>query len=454
MNYNKDVYMKRNIFLLMQFSLQLLFFAFTFIACNNEDKQLGEDGELSIKYLYPKIVEPGQVLSITGTGFSSVSEVYFAGDVVATSIQKVGLNQIDVVVPDGIQDGPVTLKGEQGSVVSETQVRVAAPAVSVVYPTEVKTGEVLFIKGTDLKNIDQVVFPDDVIVNAVDFVRKNDVELQVKVPKGTIDGSGIVKVVSKGGKIINAGEVAITVVDEPVGGDVIRISLFEGSFDIGNWSADLMMPCSLLTSDVVAGAKFVIEYEIQNSGAQLKVKRSNNQNSTFDNSIPNGWGIDLPDGSSSFDFEITQGDLDFMAEQVDDNIVIQGKNAIIKKVYIEVEKPAEIILFEGDFDIGNWSADLLISNEGFAQVTAGSTFMIEYEMKDTWAQLKVKRSNSQNSTFENSTPNGWGIDLSEGSTSFGFEITQGDLDFIAGLPGDDLAIQGSNAVIKRVLVIP
>ena len=61
MNYNKDVYMKRNIFLLMQFSLQLLFFAFTFIACNNEDKQLGEDGELSIKYLYPKIVEPGQV---------------------------------------------------------------------------------------------------------------------------------------------------------------------------------------------------------------------------------------------------------------------------------------------------------------------------------------------------------------------------------------------------------
>ena len=151
MNYNKDVYMKRNIFLLMQFSLQLLFFAFTFIACNNEDKQLGEDGELSIKYLYPKIVEPGQVLSITGTGFSSVSEVYFAGDVVATSIQKVGLNQIDVVVPDGIQDGPVTLKGEQGSVVSETQVRVAAPAVSVVYPTEVKTGEVLFIKGTDLQ---------------------------------------------------------------------------------------------------------------------------------------------------------------------------------------------------------------------------------------------------------------------------------------------------------------
>lgn len=443
--------MRKQLFLCMQMAILLLFLSVC-VACNDEDEQVSGDVALDIKDFYPRKAEAGQILVITGSGMDKVTEVVFASDVAVSDFERIGLNQINVVIPAGVKEGAISLRSGQDVVTSLQELYLAQTAIATAYPEELKTGEVLIIKGQDLSCVKQIIFPNDVTVNAVDFVRKSETEIQVKVPRGTIDGIGMVKAVTASGKELEVAEIAITVVKEPEGG-IVRVLLFDGTFDLGNWSGDLLISNELFV-DVIAGASFTVEYEMKDTWGNLKVKRSSAQNSTFENSIPNGWGIDLAGGSSSFSFIVTQGDLEFIALQPGDKFALQGSNAIIKKVYVEFTKPTDILLWEGGFDLGNWSGDLTIPNDAFAQVSAGSTLMIEYEMKDTWGNLKVKRSDKQNSTFENSTPNGWGIDLAGGSTNYSFVVTQGDLDFIKAQPGDKLALQGSNAVIKKVLIIP
>jgi len=90
------------------------------------------------------------------------------------------------------------------------------PKFSTIFPKEVKTGEELTIKGENLIEIQQVIFPDNVFIDAMHFKRKSDTEIIVVVPSGTIDGEGTLQIVALSGDIITTSPFSIEVTDEPI----------------------------------------------------------------------------------------------------------------------------------------------------------------------------------------------------------------------------------------------
>ena len=442
--------------LLLIYTFILCLFSLTVVSCEDKNDSDAFSDNLYIKDVQPKKEVPRKHISERDKGLRKNLQWELSHNITESNSERRGLNKMYIKVPVGFQGGHIKFKTEDSELTNEKELLWARPEILNSYPTELKTGETLIVKGNDLKSIKQATFDDKVTLPAVDFIRKNDSEIQIRIPRGTNNGENTVKLITYDDKELLVGVVNIEVINEPDPGDgSIKIILFEGEFDLGNWSGDLLIPTSLFVG-VKADADFVVEYEMTDSWGNLKVKRSDALNDTFENSTPNGWGIDLVGESTSFTFKVTQGDIDLIATLVDDNFALQGSNAIIKKVYVEtITEPStsEIVIFEDEFDIGNWSNDLLIPNSLMSGVSAGSMMIVEYEMTDSWGNLKVKRSDALNDTFENSIPNGWGIDLPGGSTSFSFEITQGDLDVIASQPDDNLAIQGSNAIIKKVYIV-
>jgi len=67
-----------------------------------------------------------------------------------------------------------------------------------------------------LLEIQQVIFPDNVVVDALHFKRKSDTEIIVVVPPGTINGLGALQLVTIDGRTLTTTNITIEVVEEPV----------------------------------------------------------------------------------------------------------------------------------------------------------------------------------------------------------------------------------------------
>ena len=63
--------------------------------------------------------------------------------------------------------------------------------------------------------VQQVIFPDDIVVDALHFKRKSDTEIIVVVPPGTINGDGVLKIVTLSGTILTTTIISIEVIEIP-----------------------------------------------------------------------------------------------------------------------------------------------------------------------------------------------------------------------------------------------
>lgn len=190
------------------------------IACSDEADQAAATDELSIKMVQPVNIVTGQKVYITGSNFTDVKEIIFPENISVTNFERVGFNQLSVIAPAGIKDGIILLKSGDGQVYeSPNEIHAVSPKFKMIFPVEIKTGEVLTIQGENLLEIKQIIFPDDVVVDALFFNRKSETEIKVTVPKGTINGLGMVKMVSLMGNEINTSNITIEVSDDDSGDD-------------------------------------------------------------------------------------------------------------------------------------------------------------------------------------------------------------------------------------------
>ena len=186
----------------------------SFSACDTTSDQTADVTETSIKMVYPEKVVAGQTLFIVGSNFNDVTEIVLPDNISVKNFERVGFNQLSVVVPDGLKSGFVILKADGKEFKAPNEIKAVAPTFSVIFPTAVKTGEEVTIKGENLLEIQQIIFPDDVVVDALHFKRKSDTEIKVIVPKGTIDGSGTLQMITIAGTTLTTTAITIEVVEE------------------------------------------------------------------------------------------------------------------------------------------------------------------------------------------------------------------------------------------------
>ena len=221
-----------------------LFMSVMLTGCKDDASSSGESG-LSVKVFAPTRVMPGQKVVITGTGLADVTSVNF-GSAQATNIRMISPNDIEVTAPAGLpaEGGELTVNTASGSATASEAFTVGSPRPRSFDPAdEVGPGELLKIVGSDMQFIEKVLFLDedgnDIEVKALDFVRKAEASVQVKVPKGVAEGEGTVRVVAVDGSVITVP----AIISFKAGGgghwETQRISIWknDGSAGAISWSS-------------------------------------------------------------------------------------------------------------------------------------------------------------------------------------------------------------------------
>lgn len=199
----------------IQTILTFLILLVSFYACDTTSDQTVDATETYIKLVYPEKVVTGQTIFITGNNFNDVTEIVLPDNISVKDFKRIGFNQLSLVAPAGLKSGLVTLKAGDNEYKSPKEIQAVEPTFSAVFPNEVKTGEEITIKGENLLEIQQVIFPDDVVVDAMYFKRKSDTEINIIVPPGTINGEGVLKIVTLTGTILTTTPISIEVVETP-----------------------------------------------------------------------------------------------------------------------------------------------------------------------------------------------------------------------------------------------
>jgi hypothetical protein len=200
----------------IQLTFIFLILLASFPACDTTSDQAADVSETYIKMVYPEKVVVGQTIYIIGNNFNDVTEIVLPDNIVVANFERIGFNQLSVVAPAGLKDGFVTLKAGGIEYKSPNEIKAVTPSLSVIFPADVKTGEEVTIKGENLLEIQQVIFPDNVVVDALHFKRKSDTEIIVVVPPGTINGSGALQLVTIAGTTLTTTNITIEVVEEPI----------------------------------------------------------------------------------------------------------------------------------------------------------------------------------------------------------------------------------------------
>lgn len=207
---------------------------FLFPSC--KDKNIGGptvSNDFSITQILPKNVVIGATVSITGSNLKNVTAVIFPGGIPATSFQLVGLNEITAIAPAGMTDGFIILKTVDKEIKATMAVKVVAPSYTSQFPDTAKIGKVITILGNNLLEIQNIVFPNNVMVGALSFNRKSNTEIQVTIPVGAALGKGLLKMITLSGASIDLGNVVVLSAGLPPLAPLNYV-LFEDSF-AGNW---------------------------------------------------------------------------------------------------------------------------------------------------------------------------------------------------------------------------
>lgn len=161
----------------------------------------------------PASAQFGDEITIEGTDMDLVSSVVFSGDI-TVSVNNATANMVAVNVPIGAVSGPLTLVMVNGSMVVQTvelELLLATNAVITGMPATAAPGDMISIVGTDLDEVNEVIFPGN--VTATMFGQKTATLIQVFVPLATSTGVGNIKFITFAGEEFFSPEINIQGVD-------------------------------------------------------------------------------------------------------------------------------------------------------------------------------------------------------------------------------------------------
>lgn len=159
--------------------------AFSFAACDNGeevDTNLYKGG-VSLNSFGPCPVARGGELRFLGSGMDKVQSVSIPGCGEITDLKVVSEGELRLTVPQNAEPGKIVLKTPTGEITTKTPISYSEPiGLENLSPNPVKPGSVLAIKGEYLNLIQEVIFPENVIVAKADFISQSRKEIQLAVP--------------------------------------------------------------------------------------------------------------------------------------------------------------------------------------------------------------------------------------------------------------------------------
>jgi len=197
-------------------SLFLLFATF-FTACKKDNPAITDAEAPNITSIQPKDPKPGDVVTVTGTGFSTVlTDVKLTIGSNTISINTSTATEIKFTMPEGLTEGDLnvmikniiaTINDPEGAIIKPKPATAPVPTFTALSPASGKAGDVITISGTNFSPIvaeNQVSFAAAIGTASALVKTATATILTVEVPATAV--TGIVNIqVKTSGAVLAAG---------------------------------------------------------------------------------------------------------------------------------------------------------------------------------------------------------------------------------------------------------
>lgn len=230
-------------------------------------------------------------------------------------------------------------------------------SVKVYSPTKVIPGQEVIISGTGLDLVTSVVFPGEAAVSDIEVVN-----------------AGMIKVITPAGIDANGGELVVKTESEQV---AARIPM-----TIGNPKISIMNPSdkanvndelTITGTDMEFFSKAYFPGEDGEDVVVNAIDFNRKSTSQLRLSVPRG----IAEGMAAIRLE-----------------TCDGKQYTLPEIELSATVPGhwetqEVVVWEGEFDLGKWDNNWSIKAAWFAGVEVGTEITLHFEVYNDWAQFKT-----------------------------------------------------------------
>ena len=165
-----------------------------FTACDKSNEDTNQyTGGVKLNVFGPSPVARGGELRFLGSGMNQITAICIPGCEDIIDINVISDTEIRITVPQTAEPGLLTLKCKQGDIITKTELTYTEPiALDELTPEVIRPGEVLTLSGEYLNLIAEVIFAENITVEAEDFISQNRKEIVLIVPEEAQTGKIII----------------------------------------------------------------------------------------------------------------------------------------------------------------------------------------------------------------------------------------------------------------------
>ena len=385
--------------------------------------------------------EFSELITITGENLDLVSSIDFPAvpDVAFTAAGDG--KSIQVAVPANTVSGTVTLNSASG-LTTTVDITVPLATVSSTDPVkDVKAGQTITIKGTQLDRITQLVLPAiEAPLQKGEFAQ-SATQISFVVPEGMGDGKVIL--VQHENYSIESDKISMY-------SEAPETTIWAGNFYIGNWNAGMQ--------DLAWGG---YDWSTAKAGQVLTVYLKPDMSEGWSQiRVGNGSWAALPGTAdvnpltaedTKFSVTLTQAMIDEMV--ANGGLVICGAFFTITKITLSI---LENTIWSGSFALGGWAAgmqELAWGGYDWSTVAAGTTVKLYYEVDPSVGYINIRFGNGSWAALPSTQ--GWGPDGNASpdpsETSIKTVLTDADMEQLRTAGG--LVICGAGIICKKVVLL-
>ncbi len=385
--------------------------------------------------------EFSELITITGENLDLVSSIDFPAvpDVAFTAAGDG--KSIQVTVPANTVSGTVTLNSASG-LTTTVDITVPLATVSSTDPVkDVKAGQTITIKGTQLDRITQLVLPAiEAPLQKGEFAQ-SATQISFVVPEGMGDGKVIL--VQHENYSIESDKISMY-------SEAPETTIWAGNFYIGNWNAGMQ--------DLAWGG---YDWSTAKAGQVLTVYLKPDMSEGWSQiRVGNGSWAALPGTAdvnpltaedTKFSVTLTQAMIDEMV--ANGGLVICGAFFTVTKITLSI---LENTIWSGSFALGGWAAgmqELAWGGYDWSTVAAGTTLKLYYEVDSSVGYINIRFGNGSWAALPSTQ--GWGPDGNASpdpsETSIKTVLTDADMEQLRTAGG--LVICGAGIICKKVVLL-
>jgi hypothetical protein len=384
--------------------------------------------------------EFGETITITGENLDLVSCVDFP------AVENVDFNtaedgkSITVQVPANTVSGSIVLTSYSG-LTTTVDFTVPLATVSSTDPVkDVKAGQTITIKGTNLNRIVELLLPaiDEPLLPG-DFTQ-SATQITFKVPEGM--GDGKVTLIQHENYSVESDKISMY-------SEAPETTIWAGKFVIGNWDAGLQELAwgGYDWSTVKAGQVLTVYLTPDMSAGWSQIRVGNGSWAA----LPGTADVNpLTGEDTKFSVTLTQAMIDEMVKN--GGLVICGAYFTVTKITLSI---LETVIWSGSFKLGSWEnglQELAWGGYDWSKVAVGTTLKLYYEVDPSVGYINIRFGNGSWSALPSTKS--WGTDGNASpdpsETTIKTVLTDADMNELINNGG--LVICGAGIICKKIVL--